>query len=469
MPPIDFPTSTQPGINSTENGGRLINCYAEAAPEGSRGSVVYRRAPGLIERFTLGNGVHRGALLVGSILYVINDDNAFAVTSNYVVTQLTGTIGGSGPVFMSRNMATIPDILIVHSDGMSKIAAGAVSDFVDIDLPAVNSIDWIDGYFMVTTEAGTCHASGINATSFTGTDYTTAESSPDGLLRNVAFGRELLLMGSDTVEFWTNTGNPTGFPFSRGTVIMVGLAGKHAVAGYERGFPGPLAWVTNTNTVVRLDGYTPTKISPPVLDRLIENVADKSTIEASVFISSGHPCVAISSPTWTWVYDLSTGNWHERKTIGASRWRARFGVNAFGKWMTFDRDTPSVFSVEATARWEGAKQLVFEMRSKQQHRFPGRFWVKRASFDFLTGTGDDTIISPIETDPVVSISWSRDGGRTFGNDLLRRLGTQGEFPGIDIWRAGLFNRLGWQVRMRISDPVDLAFFGAAADIEERAA
>ena len=31
MPPIIFPTTTAPSINPAENGGRLINAYAEKA------------------------------------------------------------------------------------------------------------------------------------------------------------------------------------------------------------------------------------------------------------------------------------------------------------------------------------------------------------------------------------------------------------------------------------------------------
>src|SRR5690606_41470107 len=48
--------------------------------------------------------------------------------------------------------------------------------------------------------------------------------------------------------------------------------------------------------------------------------------------------------------------------------------------------------------------------------------VNQVSFNFVTGVGRDTGIAPIETDPQVSISWSNDGGRTFGNELLRSLG-----------------------------------------------
>lgn len=471
MPPIDFPTGTAPGVNHTENGGRLINCYAEKAPNGSRGPVLWRRAPGLTTRFTTTETEARGALLVGTLLYVISGDKAYSVDDDFVVTELTGTIGGTGPVFMARNMAATPNVLIVHSSGMSEINTGTatISDFSDADLPAANSICWIDGYFMVSSAAGRVYQSGINDTTFASVDFTTAEADPDGLVRVVAIGRELAMMGNSTIEIWGNAGNATGFAFTRGPVLPVGLKGPYAVTGWEPGFASTLVFVANDNTVRRLDGYTPARISTPALERLIEAVVDTDDIEASVHVVSGHPCVVITGPTWSWLFDLSTGEWFERKSYGSDRWRARFGVNAFDEWLVFDRDSGKVFAVDPTTKREDDGPLVMELWSNQAHRFPGRLWVKRASFDFVTGVGIDAGEDPIESNPRVLISYSDDGGRTFVNPREFLLGTEGQDVSLDWWRAGTTNRRGRQWRIQVSDPVEVTFLGAAMDVEERAA
>lgn len=472
MPAIEFPTSTAPGINPTESGGRLINCYAEKAAGGSRAPVRYPRVQGLTERFTTtGETEARGAILVGSLLYVISGDKAFSVDSSYTVTELTGSIGGTGPVFMARNMAATPNVLIVHSAGMSEINTGTatISDFTDPDLPAANSICWIDSYFMVSSAAGRVYQSGINATTFSSVDYTTAEADPDGLVRVVAIGRDLAMMGNSTIEIWGNAANPTGFSFNRGAVLPVGLKGPYAVTGWEPGFSAKLVFVANDNTVRRLDGYTPTRISNPDLERLIEAVADPEDIEASVYVVGGHPCVVITGPTWTWCYDLSTGEWFERKSYASDRWRGRFGVYAFDEWLTFDRNSGKVFAVDSTAKTEDGDPLVMDLRSTQAHRFPGRLWVKRASFDFVTGVGIDAGVDPIESDPTALISFSDDGGVNFNNPRTFSLGTQGQDVSIDYWRAGTTNRRGRQWRIQVSDPVEVTFLGAAMDVEERAA
>lgn len=471
MPEISWPTSTAPGVNPTETGGRLINAYAEAAPPGSRSKVIWRRAPGLLHAFSTIEDEARGSLLVGSVLYIISGNKAYSVTSSYVVSELTGTIGGTGPVTMARNMAAVPDILIVHSAGMSEIdiSGSSIADFSDGDLPAVNSICWIDGYFIVTTASGQAYQSGVNDTSFSSVDRTTAEADPDGLYRAVALGSDLLLMGLASIEFYGNAGNPTGFAFSRGPVIPVGLKGPWAVAGFETGFSDNLIYVANDNTVRKQEGYTPNRISTPELERLIEAVTDVTTLEASVFVTAGHAFWVLSSPDWTWVYDVSTGNWHERQSYGESLWRGRFGVNAWDKWFCFDRDSEKVFQIKATVKLEDDQPLIWGLRSTQASQFPGRTFVKRASFDFVVGVGLDAGIDPIESNPVVRVRWSDDGGYNWGQWLTRSLGTQGQQVPIDIFRAGVCGRQGRMWELSISDPVEIAFFGGAMDLEARAA
>lgn len=472
MPEIIFPPSTAPSRNPTENGGRVINGFAERAPMGSRSEYLFRRGPGLNPAFIAGEAEPRGAILVGTVLYVVNGEHVYSITkagTEYTVTQLSGTIGGQGPVFAAHNMRSpTPQTLFVHSDGMAQIDGSSVAPFSDADLPAVNAITFMDGYFFVTSADGRVFSSDLNDDEFNGLNFVRAEASTDGLVRPVAFGRDLLLMGETTTEFWGNTGNPTGFPFSRGPVISIGLYGPYAVAGAEPGFPAPLMWVGSDRAVYRLDGYTPNRVSTPHIDRLLET-AGRTDLFASVYVADGHACWVLSSSDWTLVYDMGTGEWHERQSYLSHNWRAVFGVRAFDEWLTFDRTSGQVFRIDPTFRREGTQPLVFELRSSQLHRFPGRVGVPRASFDFVTGVGNDTGIFPIETNPRVAISWSDDGGRTFGNPLLRELGTQGETRRVDVHRTGLTSRNGRQWRLQVSDPVECVFIGGSMEVEERGA
>lgn len=471
MPAIEFPLSTSPSINITENGGRLINAIVERAPAGSRGDWLWRSAPGLARLVGVGAAAIRGAIPVANALIVIAGDTAYEVIQTgpaaYSVTALTGTVSGTGPVIMARNMRSTPQTLIVHNAGMSKIEGGAVADFTDPDLPQPNSITYQDGYFFATIGDGRVFASGIDDVTFSALDFATARAAADPLIRGVAFSSDLLIMNGTTIEFWNNTANPEGFPYSRGPVITLGLFGALAVTGFEYGFPSPIAWVASDKRIYRLVGYTPEPISTPHIDRLIAAVSDPAAIEASCFVAAGHPYYVFTGPDWTLVYDPSVPSWHERRSYGQDRWKARFSALAFGKWVTFDRASQDMFAFVDRHRWDGADPLVWELWSSQSHRFPGRTVIRRATFDMVTGVGSDVGVAPIETNPSVAIAWSVDGGRTFGNDDVHDLGTQGELKTIDVRRLGMTDSLGIQYRLKVSDPVEVSLMGGAHDAAAR--
>jgi hypothetical protein len=72
--------------------------------------------------------------------------------------------------------------------------------------------------------------------------------------------------------------------------------------------------------------------------------------------------------------------------------------------------------------------------------FPNRTKVARADFNFVVGVGQATGADPIATDPSVGISWSDDGGMSWSQEFIRKLG-----------------------RQKVSDPVYVAFMGATQD------
>lgn len=467
---IAFPLSTEPSTNPGENGGRLVNAYAEKAPAGSRSEYLWRRVPGLDAAFTAGASTPRGALLVGSILYIANGDKVYSVTKSagaYTVQELTGTLLGTGDVTLAHNMrAPTNQILIQHSAGMAQIASGAVSAFSDADLPSSLMITYQDGYFFLPTGAGRVSASDLNDDEFNSNSYVTAESSPDGMVRCVPHGRDMLFMGVKSTEVWTNQGK-SPFPYGRVTVIPVGLYGINAVTGYEMGFSGPRVFVSNDCIVYKLVGYGLEKVSTPYIERLLEAVSDRSSVRMSCFTVAGHHFISMSSPDWSLVLDIASGFWHERTSYGMDRWRVAFAINAFDEWLAFDASSGSVYRINDRNFREATYPLVWQVRSQQMHGFPSRTAVTRASFDMITGVGLDRGISPIETNPKLSVRWSNDGGRTFGNALLRDLGTQGEQRTIDIWRTGLTGVQGRQWWLEVADPVEVSLLGGSMFGESR--
>lgn len=468
MVSIPFPLSSSPGATGQESAGRLINCYAEplgkdinADKKFTPPKAVWRKSPGLSLFGASANEGFRGQLLVANTLYTAWENKVSKFTSGGVETTLTGTMTGAEKVFFARNNNSTPDIVCVApGTGAFTVTSTAVSSFADSDIGAPNSVGFMDGFFIFTYGNGMLQASGLNAVTINTLDRTTAQSKPGGLTRGVPFNGQFVALGPVFGEVYANTANPTGFPFTRSYVLQRGLLSPYAVAGHEDGFGSSLIWVADDNSVVQHNSTpNPLKISPPDLDRLIAGVADKTTLEASVYISQGHPKWVISCPAFTWEFDLGSKKWNERKSFQQNRWRAIGGCAAFGKWIVGDTQANQLLFVDETNYSEISNPLVLHIESGPVQGFPARTKVGVADFNFITGVGVATGVDPTGTNPSVGISWSNDGGISWGNELTRHIGPQTTDARIVMLRTGMTSNHGRRWRLRISDPVYGAFLG----------
>jgi hypothetical protein len=322
----------------------------------------------------------------------------------------------------------------------------------------------MDSYFLLTYGDGTIQASDQNATTINTLNKTTAQSKPGGLIRGLPFNGQYYAFGPTFGEVYSDTANATGFPFSRSYVLQRGLIGPYAIAGQEDGAEPSLIWVADDNSVRQANGTpNPLKISPPDLERLIARVADKTTLEASVYVAQGHPKWVIKCPTFCWEFDLGSKKWNERKSYLIDTWRAISGINAFGKWITGDTKGGRLLYINETAYDEFGEPLVMQIESGPVLNFPNRTRVARADFNFVTGVGIATGQDPIATDPSVGISWSNDGGINWSNEFVRKLGRQAETSRIIMLRSGMTGNTGRRWRLKVSDPIYAALLGATQD------
>ena len=469
--PIPFPLSSAPGAFNQEESGRLINCYAEplgkvvgAAKAVTPPSVVWRKSPGLSLFGNSSNPNFRGGVLVGgTTLYTAWTERASTFDTTGAETTLAGSLSGTEKVFWARNNKTpTPDVVCVApSTGAFLVTSASVGPYPDPNVGAPNSVGFLDGYFIFTYGAGKMQASDLNATSINTLNFTTEQAKTGGLLRGLPFNGQYWVWGPNHGAVYADTAQPTGFPFTRSYVIQRGLLGRYAVAGHEDGFGSALIWVADDQSVVMANGTpNPTKISPPDLDRAIIATVDKNTLEASVYISGGHPKWVLSAPTFTWEFDLGTLKWNERFSYQVARWRAVSGISAFGKWIVGDTKGNRLLYANASAYDEFGDPLIMQLESGPVLKFPNRTRVARADFNFVTGVGQATGPDPQGTNPTVGISWSNNGGFVYGNEMVRALGRQSEAENIVLLRSGQTRNTGRRWRLRVSGPIYVAFVGA---------
>jgi hypothetical protein len=556
--PIPFPDSTMPGTpgHFQESGGRIINCYVEPLAPTAPSQIIYRRAPGLRNFGTTVRSGFRGAIEVNSVLYCAFGNRLVSLGAAGGAATDIGALTGTAKGFFARNMLRpTPNVVFCDPDGnYAKIdpSTGTITPNYDLDLPSPNSVCVLDNFFVYTISDGRAFASDFNSADVQPLSFGTAEAKADGLIR----GGQLFLMGPSSTEVWANAGT-TPFPFQRSVVIPRGIAGPYCVSGFEDNFSRALVWVADDNTVVRLNGYTPEKISPPDLDGLIERVTDKTQLEMSSFISRGHAFILLSSTTWSWVFDLNNNKWAERNSYLQARSRITGGVFSFGRWLCGDLLSGNVQEITNPVHTEIGQPFRWRLESGAVENFPVGARVGRFDAEFVTGVGQATTphimnitgavagtpfstptgtanrirltvtttvlyrdgdaatvagvggtteangtwpidvldathvelngstfvhaytsggtitglasIEPIETDPVVEISWSDDGGQTYYAPIIRKLGRQAQTKQL-VSLIACTGRSSWNARrwrLDIADPVHVGFMGAYQNISPK--
>jgi hypothetical protein len=481
MAPIPMPLSSSPGFHGLqESSGRLINLFA--VPLGEQRGAKRVRVPGLTTFLTSTATGFRGMYAVSGILYVAFAEQLYTGTSAGGPLLFFDDLPGTTRVYFASNNASPPDVVVVTENGAFLIddpsAPNTVIPYTDPDLPQPSTVFSLDGYLTFTIGDGRIFATDLNQTAVNPLSFGRLEAKPDPPVRGVPFAGRALFFGSQTLEVWTDVGT-SPFPFQRAVVVPFGLLGVDAVAGWEDGWGAGLLWVAHDGTVRQLNGYTADKVSPPDLDQLIAREPNPELLLASVYMVDGHAMWSITGSNFTWSFDINTQKWHERESYLTNRWRGLQTWNAFGRWLVGDRgrvdvynpgeylDDGNVYEIDPTNHEEAGESLRARLESGPVQQFPQRVRVARADFNLETGVGVATGTDPNQTDPTVEISWSDDGGISWSDPMLRKLGRQSVNANISVFRTGMSSRHGRRWRLDISDAIYVSIFGGDQSTEMR--
>jgi hypothetical protein len=471
MPAIPCPVSSEPGEKGQEGSGRLVNAYAEKVSLGGPHPVIWKRTPGL--RQVLDNTTHnhlRGGIQVASTLIGVWDNRVHTVTLTGSTFSSTnrGALSGTDKVTVAKNNAATPNIACVSEAGVFNLYTGSAPDaFADADVGSPNSVSSHHGYLLFTAGDGTIDATGLNSVSIA-SNSNTQEQNVGELLRGIEFEDEWFACGDKAIGVYYDAAT-SPFPLARRAQIDSGIAGTHAIAASDE-----LIWAAKDGTVRKKSGYEAVIISTPDVSRdVYAAIATGSAedLEAETYSFGNNSIWALTLPgEWTWEYNITTQNWNERVSYGRSDWRASTIVKAFDRYLAGDRTTSVLFQIDSSYHREASNPLVWEMTTGVVTNFPSRLGAPRADFNFTAGVGQAAGEDPIQTDPSVLISVSRDGGHSFGNPVARSLGAQGvSNQAVSVHRCGLSTGKGWRFRLQVSDPVHVGFVGGQLAAQQMAA
>jgi hypothetical protein len=459
-------------VNAADN--RLVNLFPEATADGGKTAGFFNRTPGLKFQQTIGTGPIRALWAHqtnGSDFYVVSGTEFYKVTGLTATPTKLGDVTGTGQVSIADNGTQI--FLACNPDGfIYNEVTNVFAKITDPDFTGAVTVGYLDGYFVYNepNSQKVWVTQLLDGTSVDPLDFASAEGSPDGLVAININHREAWLFGTDSVEVWYDAGL-ADFPLTQiqGAFNEIGCVAAFSVAKLDNA----LFWLgtdaRGQGIVYRANGYTGVRVSTHAIEYAIAQYGNISDAVAYTYQQEGHAFYVLTFPTGnaTWVYDVSTQSWHERAgwdtTFGQfTRHRSNCQCNFGGNTVVGDFENGNIYTLDLSVyadnggiqkwlrSWRALPTGTNNLRRSSQHSL---------QLDCESGTGLNTGQG---SDPEIMLRWSDDGGHTWSNEHLSKMGKIGQYYRRVFWR-----KLGMTLKLRDrvyeisqTDPVKAVIVGA---------
>lgn len=438
---------------------RSVNWFPELDPLSGFQQALYVR-PGLATFSTAGSATIRGMAAFGNLLFVVSGDTVFSINSSGIPTSRGTLLTSTGRVSIDENATQL-----MFVDGVAGYIwdGSTLTQIADADFPnGATQVVQFDGYFIVNDPAnpGRFYISAYNdGTSWDPTEFATAERNPDGLIAMLVNERELWLWGNASTEVWYNAGAPD-FPFEpiQSAFTEWGVAAAFSPAKIN----GNVYWLAAPGIVLRATGTRGERISTHAVETAIASYADISDAFAFCMEFEGHLFYVLTFPTAnaTWVWDESSGLWHQWESRGVGRFRgnayALLGTTDYvgdyldGNVYKLERDQYSDFGTKIECIREDRHIVAANSRAPLFHR--------ALEVRLAQGVGTASL------NPQAMLQWSDDGGHTWSNEHWRDMGLVGKYAQRCVWRS-LGQARDRVYRLKITDSVERTIVSGYLDIE----
>ena len=448
---------------------RRLNCYYDFSKDGDRSKVTIHGTPGLELFVDQGDTPWRGLkeFPKNSNLYGVHRGTFYEINNSGTVTSRGTLTTTSGDVDIEHNGTEIA-IVDGTAGWIYNTGTLAFTQITDVDFPAnPRSIAFNNGRFLVGKgDTGEFYGSDLYAgLTWTAGQVATAEANPDNLVRLAVMQGIVCLFGDFTAEFWTDTGS-AGFPYARipGAALEWGLASRRSLAPFENTFSFLARNRMGQVKIAKLNGFQAETISNPDLDYLINNYSSTSDATAFSYMLGGHPFYQINFPGagHSWLYDGLTKVWSEVASKELTRHRGELAANFLSQTIVADYSNGRLYRLKPDIYADNGEELAMELIGK--HLFSHDKTIRLPTLEILFESGVG-LAAGQGSDPQVMLSFSRDGGRSFGPERWASMGKAGEYLKRARWRQNGRGR-DVVVKLRITDQVKRVIVGANWVAEE---
>lgn len=346
---------------------RTINLYPEVVESGQGvNDVVLYTTPGMTPFVVLADYPVRGMFSENDRLFVVSGTSFYEVDSGGVATRY-GTVDSDGdPATISSN-GHGGNQLFITTGGTGYIfdlEANSLIEISDLEFlgnevgpPAGTATRgaYVDGFFVVLDTANNkFQLSSLNdGLEWNGLDVAQRSFGSDPIKAMQVDHREIWFLGEKTSEVWYNTGDES-FPFQPivGTFIEQGIVAPWSLSQLDNS----IFWLggssRGTTVAYRAKGYTPMRISTHAVEIAWSRFSTVTDAISYVYQQAGHYYYILYFPQGDthWVYDVTTGMWHERALwdLDLMRWiphLSRAAAFAFEKNLLGDRQSGAIYDL----------------------------------------------------------------------------------------------------------------------------
>jgi hypothetical protein len=451
---------------------RCVNFYPKMNEMGNgkeREVAALIPTPGLVLLATIGTGPIRGTYTASNgFFYVVSGNRLYYVNSSWAASQIGILNTSSGQVDFADNGNTL--VLVDGDNGYwHTFSSGIITEFSGLAWRGSTKVNYVDGYFLFNDpNTKIFYISDLNSVDLDSLEFATADGSPDNILSTLVNHREVWLFGTDSIETWYNSGNPD-FPFERigSGFIEMGLAAAFSVAKIDK----TTLWLGRSKEgqgiVYSAQGLSPQRISTHAVELAIQSYGDISDAVAWTYQENGHFFYVLNftDANTTWVYDLTSGIWHERAFLfkgNLQRHRANSHSFAYNTHVVGDYENGKIYKLDSEA-YSDAGSAIKRLRTAP-HLSNSAKRVAYHSFELDVETGVGLTGSTQGIDPKIVLEFSDDGGHNWSNEKWTSLGKIGTKKTRVIWR-----KLGMSrdriFRVSVTDPVKVTLLGAELEVE----
>lgn len=450
---VQFATQSYRSASLPVSSQTCMNAYAGFQPKDAKTDVAVFGPPGIVSFAMCGDGPIRGLHTMADIAYAVSGQSLYRIDEDGTATLIGGEISGSDLVSMDDNGT---QLAIANGDfGYIYAADTGFQLITDTDFHPADTVAFINAVFAFNRTGTNEFFVSDNLDGLTYSDiFASAEWKSDQIKAVVNHIESLYLLGSNTIEGWYSTGDPN-FPFRRydGSAIDRGIAASQAFVSDSQ----LLFFLGNDRVAYKLAAGSLVPLSTEALNQEWHRYARVDDAFMFAYDYDGHRFVVLTFPSAnkTFVYDLTSGLWHERSSRDMyghdlGRWRASSSTEAYGKTLIGDAFSGNVGYHDATVFTEYDNTIVTELISPPLHADGKLIFMPWFELDVDAGVGSS---SGQGSDPQIMLSMSDDGGYTWTDqEQWRSMGKIGKYRTRLRWdRLGSFYSRA--MKITISDPV----------------